>query len=354
MPGDGLVRLAVPGAALTFDPAVGMVTDLVLGEVAPLYAAPWRADAAVQADPAIALVERRLAGDFLCAPFGEAAPGVPLHGWPANSPWMQTGAAAGRLDFALERRVEGAAVTVAVRLAEGSPVLWQAHEIAGGAGSVTVAHHPMLRLAAGGWLSVSAKRSALTGAPLEPGRARLAPHTRGTELGAFPGTAGPVDLMRYEPGTGHEDFVTLVEAPGAALGWTAVIREAEDDLVLVLKDPAVLPVTMLWLSNGGRDYAPWNGRHTGVLGIEDGCAAGALDLAAARGPNPVAAEGVATVLPLGPGVRHVIHHAIAAVPRPAGWTRVTEVRRMAGSLEVVEASGATLTIPVPPDCPLGR
>ena len=27
---------------------------------------------------------------------------------------------------------------------------------------------------------------------------------------------------------------------------------------------------MLWMSNGGRDYAPWSGRHTGVLGIEDG------------------------------------------------------------------------------------
>ena len=42
-------------------------------------------------------------------------------------------------------------------------------------------------------------------------------------------------------------------------------------MALMLKNPAQLPVTMLWFSNGGRSYAPWNGRHRDVLGVEDGC-----------------------------------------------------------------------------------
>jgi hypothetical protein len=47
----------------------------------------------------------------------------------------------------------------------------------------------------------------------------------------------------------------------------------------------MLPITMLWQSDGGRDYAPWSGRHRACLGIEEGHAphmlgeAGGLPLA---------------------------------------------------------------------------
>ena len=62
----------------------------------------------------------------------------------------------------------------------------------------------------------------------------------------------------------------LVEAPGSELGWAAAMRDDAADILLSLKNPADFPVTMLWLSNGGRDYPPWNGRNVGVLGIEEG------------------------------------------------------------------------------------
>ena len=52
----------------------------------------------------------------------------------------------------------------------------------------------------------------------------------------------------------------LVEAWLAAY-WSAVARPGGGDMALMLKNPAKLPVTMLWYSNGGRSYAPWNGRH---------------------------------------------------------------------------------------------
>ena len=39
-----------------------------------------------------------------------------------------------------------------------------------------------------------------------------------------------------------------------------------------LRAAKAMPMTMLWHSNGGRDYAPWSGRHFGCLGVEEGWA----------------------------------------------------------------------------------
>ncbi len=348
------VTLSVNGASLRIDPAIGNIEhltfDLAGRPVAVLHRAPWLDEPEAQGNGALAPVERRLSGDFLCAPFGGAGAGVPIHGWPANSPWAVTdhsrtdaGASA---TLVLERDVQGAWVEKTLRLCHDMPMLYQTHSIIGGSDGLSVGHHPMVHMAAGGWLSFSPKRVALTpDAPLEPGRGWLRYPAQSVNLSAFPGAAGPVDLHRYPEAAGHEDFITLVEAHDSPLGWTVVIRQAEDDLVIVLKDPAVLPVTMLWFSNGGRDYAPWNGRHTGVLGVEDGCASGAGGIDAARGPNPVSALGVPTVLPLAPGKTHTLRHVIGAARRPAGWQRIASVGVGQGELVLTEANGQTLRLP---------
>ena len=62
----------------------------------------------------------------------------------------------------------------------------------------------------------------------------------------------------------------LVEAGESRLGWFAAAARKTRDRLLSLKRPREFPVTFLWFSNGGRDYKPWSGRHTGVLGIEEG------------------------------------------------------------------------------------
>lgn len=349
------LTLSVPGAGLRLDPRLGTLTTLWFEtdgrRITPLHAAPWLDEPEVQGNGALALVERRLAGDFFCAPFGNSGlPGLPIHGWPANSPWeveeiTQTGKG-GLARLSLLRPVQGARLTKVVELSAHDPLVYQTHDLTGGDGPVTVAHHPMVRMAGRGWMSYSPKRLAQTPArPLEPGGGWLSYPAESADLTAFPGSAGPADLTRYPQVRGHEDFISLIEAPGARLGWTVVIREAEDDLILFLKDPAVLPVTMLWFSNGGRAYSPWNGRHTGVLGIEDGCAAGGLDLASSATANPVALSGVATVLDLEPGRRHRIRHVIGAVPRPEGWQRVRDIQIDGASLLLTEAGGDRLVLP---------
>jgi hypothetical protein len=319
------------------DAALGNIPELWFGPIVPLHRAPWYGSAdEVQT---IAPVERRLAGDFLCLPFGKSdLLDDPLHGYTANARWHPVERHRDSVHLRLSVPVMGATVEKEIRIAHDAPLLYQTHVIDGGTGEATVAHHPMVHIAAGGRLAFSPKVAVRTpDSPLEAGVNWLPSGVRSAD----PSSVGGKDLTRY-PRAACEDFVTLVEAPGRTLGWTAVTREAEGDIVFVLKDPRVLPVTMLWYSNGGRKYAPWNGRHRGVLGIEDGCAAGSAGHKASTGPNPIRDEGVATTLPL--GGRHVIRHVIGAIPRPQGWTTVTRIHRTSGALVITGDTGGTVEI----------
>lgn len=369
------LRLACADAGLEIDAARGVLTDLWFGHagrvIRPLHRAHWVGQAVPEG---LAPVEAGLEGDFLSAPFGrdDLEPGGSIHGPAANSVWdvvsVRQAPEGAEAVLALRAPVRGARIFKHLQLFAGVPFLRQTHRIEGGSGSLTLAHHPMIRFTGRGWLSFSPKRAALTGLHVEPGRHRLLPGARGDDFGALPGVAGPVSLREYPGGdwgvsgtdteaihipyangngqeqrAGHEDFLTLVEAPGAALGWTAALREAEDDLVLVLKDPAELPVTMLWLSNGGRDRAPWDGRHVGVLGIEDGITAGDEGNRAAAGVNRISAEGVASCLSLAPGRVHRVRHLLGAVPRPAGWISVEAVKPQGDRL-VVSGTGGEIAL----------
>lgn len=320
---DG-VTIEAEGIQVSVDLAVGHIAGLAIDArgrtLRPLHRAPWIGRPAAELPPHLPEGVRRLSGDFLCAPFSRSdVEDAPLHGWPANSAWdMVESAATGdgwRALFRLRRKVMGAVVEKLLVLRDGHPFLYQEHAFVGGAGAVSAAHHTMTEMEKGGRLAFSPKRLAATpeDAP-EPdparGRSLLAYPARSHDPRSFPGADGaPFDLTRYLADGRHEDFVTLVEAEGNALGWTAVAREAEADLVLVLKNPAELPVTMLWISNGGRAYAPWNGRR-GVLGIEDGRAA--IGHAASLGDNWLKREGVATAFAL--GGRVAFRQVIGALP----------------------------------------
>lgn len=347
-----LVSIGTACGALQFDPAVGNIPRLSFHwagrSFEPLYAAPWREEPATRALPGLSPAERRLAGDFFCAPFAAAAdPDVPAHGWTANSPWRVEVHEPHAIRSFLARDVSGARITKRLEIAKDAPLLYQEHGIYGGEGVLPVAHHPMLHLSGRGRFFTSRKRAALTFAEVfEPGRSCLAYPTRGTDLRRMAGAEGrTVDLSRWPIGRRNEDFVTLVEAPDAALGWSAVIRENEDDIVFFLKDPSVLPITMLWFSNGGRDHAPWNGRVVGVTGIEDGCCPGPAGEAVAAAANPVAAEGVATGLPLAAGRSHVVRHAMGALPRPEGWADIANISVEGDRLTISDSAGRRIELP---------
>jgi hypothetical protein len=338
-----VIHLRHGDSDLTLDPTVGNIPAWQVGGRHPLHAAPWRAEQAVQDNPDIPLVNKRLAGDFLCMPFGlDDLGGDPPHGHPANSDWQVIRTDVAEAHLRLSVPVRGATIDKLVQIV--GPVLYQTHRVEGGQGAVSFAHHPMSRMAEGGRLSFSPKRAALTDpVPQYAGHGLWALNQTRPDLSLACEDGTEWDLRTYPAGHKVEDFCILVEARGARIGWSVLMRNAEDDMLVVLKDAGLMPVTMLWVSNGGRDFPPWNSRHTGVIGIEDGCAAGATGLAASVSDNRLTAMGVPTTLPL--GGTHTLRHAMVSLPRPPGWAEITQLTLAKGQLTLTEAGGAHISVP---------
>jgi hypothetical protein len=359
-----IVSFNLDPVSISIDLSVGHIAGLTIREgdrtLSPLHRAPWVDDPAAGFSDGTAPNVQRLSGDFLCAPFGrnDIEP-APSHGWPANSAWdhIETIAGEDRLTavFRLQKTVMGAAVEKRITLVAGHPFIYQEHGLTGGAGAVSAAHHVMVHMADGGDLAVSPKERAQTPSDAleaDPSRGRsvLAYPAKTADLTAFPLANGAVaDLTRYPVAENHEDFLTLVEKPGSRLGWSVVSRKAEQDRILVLKRPDVLPVTMLWMSNGGRDYAPWSGRHTGVLGIEDGRASASGHADSVR-ENELNRSGIPTSFDLASQQRIVMRQIVGACAAGQGEGRLSDVSMQDdGSLILHFRDGGTRKLACDPE-----
>lgn len=314
-------QIAADGIGLTFLPQGGVLTGLRVEDegatISPLHKAPWQPDEV----PADAPVHQRwLQGDFLAAPMGPGPDG--LHGLAANGMWRVIASTPGTLRAALDGTVQGANVIKELSVEDGHPFLYQRHLFIGGSGALPVANHAMIALPGGAKLSFSRKRwwESLAEPPeTDRGRSCLAYPRRSEDAAEFPGADGnTVNLHRYPWGDRHEDFVAGIEDPASRLGWTAVVRPDQGDLILSLRNPRALPMTMLWHSNGGRDYAPWNGRHLGCLGVEEGAALPVLGLSCRETPDPLTAAGQPAALTLDPMGTVDIRHILGAIRWPSG------------------------------------
>lgn len=297
----------------------GLLVNDEGAEISPLHTAPWaEAEVPAEAPPH----QRWLQGDFLAAPMGPGPDG--LHGLTANGDWRVIMSGSGTLRAALDGAVQGASVIKELSVQADHPFVYQRHLFIGGFGSLPVANHAMIALPGGAKLSFSRKRWWETlSDPLETDRGRscLAYPRRAEDAAEFPSVdGGTVNLYRYPWGDRHEDFVSGIEDPTSHLGWTAVVRPDKEDLVLSLKSPRMLPMTMLWHSNGGRDYAPWNGRHDGCLGVEEGAALPVLGLSSRETPDPLTAAGQPVGLNLDPMGTVEIRHVLGAIRWPSRQT----------------------------------
>lgn len=349
---DRLAELGAAGTRLRLDLSVGHIRDLWFAQadgrvIEPLHTAPW-VGRRISFPAEVPEVDRKLSGDFLCAPFGPGAAGEPGHGWSANSEWQIEDSVDDRsLDLALVREIRGARLTKRLSLSGDAPLLYQRHWIDGGSSILPVAHHTMIRMRNGGRLCFSSKLFAATpDVPLNGDAHLLAYPAYSAEPSAFPGAGGdPVSLTEYPAGHPCEDLAILVENPENPVGWTAVMRNAEQDIVVVLKRPVELPMTMLWFSNGGRTEAPWNGRHCGVIGIEDGYPG---KIRTGRLARRLSRVGVPEGLQLSNDTYHCVHQVIGAVSRPAGWEAVSAITLEERTLVLHEPGGDNISLPFDP------
>lgn len=342
--------ISARGIRLAFDPTTGLLESFAVTdggrEVAPLHRAPWVGTDEAMPEGAAPLMAT-LGGDFLCAPFGTDDSGSGIHGWPANSSWYVISAEEGRLQAILARPVMGAVVVKEISVEDDHPFVYQRHVFVGGSGRLPVANHANVAVKNGALIRTSRKSHWETPKqPLEPdparGRSRLASPAHSDDPCAFPNAGGGTsDLTRYPWNDRAEDFAIGVEARGHALGWTAVTR-AEGDLFLSLRDARALPMTMLWHSNGGRDYAPWSGRHLGCLGVEEGAADHMLGLSTEADLSGLGA------LTLRPGGLAEVRHVLGALAWPAG-EGVAAIDPTGDGFVVTGDSGTARNVPGRPD-----
>ena len=350
--------IAADGISLAFDPECGVIDRLVIdvpgGELRPLHRAPWL-DNGETLPAHIAPVERRLAGDFFCAPFAQATQDVPIHGWAANGNWESAGMVGSpdrslTATYRLRQTIAGARLTKHLTLRATHPVVYQSHVFEGGEGHIPVAHHAMLHVPGGARLSFSPKGEGRT-----PPAAPETDPARGRSILAYPQRFDALTAVRradlsvadasfYPFDRRHEDVLVLSEVPGAVLGWSAALARQDGFLFFALKDARLLPHTVLWMSNGGRDYPPWNGRHLAVIGIEEGAVGFHLP-AGHCGDDDVSGVALPTGLSLDESRTTTIRYAFGAIPAPQDWTRVSDIRVAADLLTLTDTSGDTRTVP---------
>jgi hypothetical protein len=353
--------LSAKGIDIRLDLSVGHIERFIISmgdrRIAPFHRAPWADAASIQRSNRFPPHLKRLSINFLCAPFGRSdVEPAPDHGWSANAEWFPVSlddfGDGKTASFELGRKILGATVVKRLTVRNWHPFLYQSHHFSGGSGSLPIAYHAMVDLPRGGAISVSPKVMARTAnGPLEfdplMGSSLLSYPAMSERLDRFPTRDGThVDLLTYPLAEVHVDLVMLLERHDNEIGWTIAARPIEGDMAIVLKSPKELPTTLFWYSNGGRRYEPWNGRHKGVLGIEEARTYFGAGHAASQMPNDLSSTGYPTTFSLGAEIQ--IRSVLGACPLFGRSTRYRSVDRSGGHLRVFNDDGSTLELPF--DC----
>lgn len=309
-------------------------------KVQPYSIAPWAEEQEAQK---IIPILRVLRGDFFCLPFGgNATPwhgeNHPVHGETANGRWrLESLSRVGDrvcLHASLETKVRPGRVDKRIYLVNGHTAVYCQHVISGMRGPMNLGQHAMLRFpeeAGSGILSTSPfVYGQVLPTPFEqPAAKGYSSLKMGAEiftLAEVPlATGGVTDISRYPARRGFEDLVILVSDPSLPFAWTAVVFPKQRHVWFALKDPRILRQTMFWISNGGRHYPPWNGRHVGVMGLEELTSYYAYGLAEAARPNPFSRKGIPTTVKLDPRRPLAVPYIMGMASIPAGFDRVREI-----------------------------
>jgi len=330
-------------------------------KIRPFSIAPWATEKLDRSTP---LIIAGLRGDFFCMPFGgnDAAFGRerhPIHGETANANWKFESITRAKgectLHLSLHTKIRTGRVDKTITLRDGHPAIYSRHLVSNLRGPMPLGHHAMLKFPeepGSGIVSTSpfVYGQVFPGAfenPEQGGYQSLPPGAQFESLEAVPMISGEVaDLTRFPARKGFEDLVMVVSSPEVPFAWTAVSFPKQRYVWFALKDPKVLRETVFWFSNGGRHFAPWNGRHTAVLGLEEITGNFHYGLAESAQPNPIAAQGFPTFIDF-TGMPVEVNTIMVCVPTPAGFDRVASIEEAEPGKSVVVRSDSGKSVQVP-------
>ncbi len=326
--------------------------------ISPLAISPWWNEKS----PAGTLpLIRVLRGDFFCLPFGGNAMPYrgeqhPGHGETANAHWRfeslsHTGTDT-TLHLSLRTRIRAGRVDKRITLRAGQTALYQEHIISGMTGPMNPGHHATLQFPdrpGAGRVSTSAcvHRQVYiepVGVPEQQAYSLLKPGAVFRNLRAVPTNTGTTaDLSQYPARRGFEDIAILVADPKLKFAWSAVAFPEEGYVWFTLRDPRVLPATLLWMSNGGRYSAPWNGRHKNVMGVEDVTGFFHTGLAGSAKSNALSKRGITTCHKLRLDQPFAVRYIMAVVAIPRRFERVKNINITPDKVTLVGERGVKVS-----------
>jgi len=330
------------------------------GPVRPYYVSPWQEEG-LKIDDAV-LVPLR--GDFFCMPFG--APSTyrgkeyVCHGDAATARWtgarVETAGGVTRLTATMKTRDLPGTVTKRLSLVDGHNVVYCQHVLEGHSCRTSLGHHATLAVPEKpGSLRVAVApfrlgmtNPTVVGDPAVGHYQSLALGGRFTSLSKVPLLwKDPAwgDCSRFPTRLGFTDLLGVWAKATQAPAWTTATNQAEGYLWYSLKDPAVLPATLLWISNRGRHSPPWNGRNR-CLGLEEVCGYFANGLAESVARNDLSKAGIATAARLSPKRPTAINYIQGVVKVPRGFECVQAASFRPGKVTFTSVTGRKVTAPV--------
>jgi hypothetical protein len=318
--------------------------------VSPNAHAPWTPD---EVDPDLPVLLTHLRGDFFCLPFGPQTDGPP-HGDTANGEWHPT-----KVPFLLQIKTTDTDSTVTREFSTRPEhtALYIGYGILGLSGRWSYGSHPILDLSAlpdgAGRVTTSTFRWASTypglfSDPANNEHQSLAPDTEFTDLRAVPlADGGTTDLTRYPARPGNDDLIMLVNEPATEtqpFAWTAVVLDGY--VWFCLKNPADFPSTLFWISNGGREEAPWSSRHTKRLGLEEVCSHFCDPVDISR-EDRLADKNIPTTREFDPDKETSLNLIQAVAEVPADFGAVQSITPSGiYAVQITSDTGATITTPL--------
>ncbi len=323
-------------------------------KIAPYSLAPWATEKLSRDVPQIL---RSLRGDFFCMPFGGNETAYrgekhPVHGEVANARWkfesIDKGSSATCLHLSLNTKIRRGRVDKRICLIKDHAALYCRHTISGMSGKMPLGHHAMIKFPdtpGSGVISTSPFVYGQTFyGPVERPESRgysiLKPNTAFDSLKRMPMITGEMtDLSRYPARRGFEDLVMLISDDKRPFAWTAVTFPKERFVWFAIKDPRVLRNTVFWISNGGRHFAPWNGRHVNVMGLEEVTSNFHPGLAESASDNAISRMGYPTSVTLDPNRQTTVNYIMAVAMIPSGFDEVQSIDPAGDGVAISSVSG---------------
>lgn len=317
--------------------------------IEPFYINPWAEENLNLDNETAVLVPLR--GDFFCLPFGGDnswnGESHPAHGEVSGNRWTLTPEQEeDSIVFKMNTTARKGSVIKKIELKDRENNLYISHTINGFTGPASLGHHAIFPGGTKKYINTSPIKFGYTNkydssnynaveyyslASLEKFESlekvpTIWKENEYTDCSVFPAREGFMDILQ------------VLNETGMDFAWSAVTVPEEGYLWFSLKDPKILPSTVLWMENKGRHQNPWNGRNC-CIGVEDVCSSFADGLAVSAEENFLNKEGIKTCHQLKEDTGLSVNYIQGVVRIPEGFDRVKTITKKDDGIEISSFSG---------------